>query len=201
MSAITGSTPAAPPRTASGLYSYLTLRPWSGGDETKPNEEIINGIRVEKQMGAAETRLANILNEALGIHLRANHLGQSYVGMEIELPVTGNCRKPDVAVIAESVWPRMRPLPEAWWRVCPSLVVEVISPRELTHATLAKVHDYFTAGVAAVWLVLPNLQQVYCYSSPTSIRVLTAADELSGDPVFPGFRMPLAELFPRTSPA
>ncbi len=188
----TGSNAAVSP----GWYSYLNVRPWTGGDESKPDVEIINGVRVEKKMGAAETRLANILNDALSAFVRANRLGRSFVGMEIELPRTGNRRKPDVAFVAESTWPAVRPIPDAWWKVCPNLAVEVVSPHELTHATLAKVQDYFASGVDAVWLVFPHLQQVYAYSSPTQIRVFTAADESMGDPVVPAFRFALAELFP-----
>lgn len=184
----------------SDWYAYLEAAPWAGGDSSKPAIEVVNGIRVEKKMGAAETRLANILNDALGAFVRGHGLGRSYVGMEIELPVSGNHRKPDVAFVAEITWPADRPIPDAWWQVCPELAVEVVSPHELTHATLTKVQEYFAAGVAQVWLVLPHIGQVYCYSSPTTLRILTAADELTGDPVIPGFRMPLADLFPPSAP-
>jgi len=182
---------------APGWYAYLGAGPWTGGDPDKPTYEVVNGVRMEKKMGAAETGLANILNDALAQYLRENNLGRSYVGMEIELPVVGSKRKPDVAVVAEQTWPAARPIPpDAWWKVRPALAVEVVSPHELTHATLAKVQEYFAAGVGAVWRVQPHVRQVYCYSSPTAVRILTPADDLTGDPVVPGFRLPLAELFP-----
>jgi hypothetical protein len=41
---------------------------------------------------------------------------------------------------------------------------------------------------------------VWVFESPTAVRILTRADELTGDPVVPGFRMPLADLFPLSSP-
>ena len=44
-------------------------------------------------------------------------------------------------------------------------------------------------GVQLVWVVYPSVEQVHVYSSPTSVRILTRADELSGDPVVPGFRL------------
>jgi Uma2 family endonuclease len=198
----TTALPGSPPVNGlrPGWYSYLDAPPWAGGDASKPIDEVVNGIRVEKKMGAAETRLANILNDVLGPFVRGHNLGRSYVGMEIELPAGGNRRKPDVAFVAEATWPAVRPIPDAWWRVCPELAVEVVSPHELTHATLTKVQEYFAAGVQSVWLVLPHIQQVYCYSSPTQVRILTRADELTGDPVLPGFRIPLAELFPIAAP-
>jgi hypothetical protein len=36
---------------------------------------------------------------------------------------------------------------------------------------------------------------VYVYDSPTSVRILTRTDGLSGDPIVPLFRLPLVELF------
>lgn len=54
----------------------------------------------------------------------------------------------------------------------------------------------FAGGVNAVWVVFPNVKLVYCYTSPTTVRILSRGDELTGDPVVPGFRLPLADLFP-----
>ena len=51
-------------------------------------------------------------------------------------------------------------------------------------------------SVAAVWLIVPHTHRVYCFDSPTAVRVLTRGDDLTGDAVVPGFRMPVAELFP-----
>jgi hypothetical protein len=45
-------------------------------------------------------------------------------------------------------------------------------------------------------LVLPNVEQVHVYTSPSAVRILTKTEDLTADPLFPGFRVPLAELFP-----
>ena len=58
-----------------------------------------------------------------------------------------------------------------------------------------------TAGVRQVWQVYSNVEQVWVFTSPTAVRVLTRADELTGDPVVPGFRMPVADLFPPSAPS
>lgn len=34
------------------------------------------------------------------------------------------------------------------------------------------------------------------YTSPTGVRVLSRADDLTGEPAVPGSRLPLADLFP-----
>jgi Uma2 family endonuclease len=80
------------------------------------------------------------------------------------------------------------------------LAVEVVSPYDLAHAVVAKVQEYFRAGVKVVWQVWPNVEQVHAYSSPTAVRILTRGDELTGAPVIPGFRMALADLFPAPAP-
>ncbi len=60
---------------------------------------------------------------------------------------------------------------------------------------MEKVEEYFRAGVERVWVVFPGAKKVYVYESPTSVRILTAADTLDGGPVLPGFQLPLANLF------
>jgi len=61
---------------------------------------------------------------------------------------------------------------------------------------MEKVGEYFAGGVRQVWHIYSHIEQVLVFSSPTTIRVLTRADELTADPVVPGFRMALADLFP-----
>ena len=58
-----------------------------------------------------------------------------------------------------------------------------------------KIHEYFQAGVARVWVVYPRQQEVYVYVSPTQIQVLQLGQELDGGELVPGFRLPLAALF------
>lgn len=182
-------------------YYYLDRKIPHDFDPDKRVFEVINGVEVEKVMGAGETWLAHNLYKALLPHLQTLRLGEVYLGIEIQLPAIGAKRKPDVCYVSFETWPADRRLPDdAWWPVTPDLAVEIISPYELTHASVAKVQEYFAAGVKAVWLVLPNVEHVYCYTSPTAVRILTRDDVLTGDPVVPGFKLPLADLFPPAEP-
>ncbi|MCI0703590.1 MAG: Uma2 family endonuclease, partial [Planctomycetia bacterium] len=79
--------------------------------------------------------------------------------------------------------------------------VEVISPTDKAFDVIDKVREYFAGGVQQVWHIYSNVELVFVFTSPTQVRVLTRADELTGDPVVPGFRMALADLFPLTEPA
>lgn len=159
--------------------------------------EVIGDYIVRKTVGARETRLANVLHNALSPVVEAAGLGRSFVGLGYTLPGGGRRPKPDVSFLSEARWPAGREFPPGdFVPVVPELAVEVISPHELADAMLGKVEQYFRAGVSAVWLVLPRVGRVYCYSSPADIRVFSRGDDLTGDPVVPGFRLPLADLFP-----
>jgi Uma2 family endonuclease len=183
-------------------YDYLTRGPWRERLESEKLIEIVNGVEVEKKMGAWEILLANRLHNVLVAHTHAQGLGESYVEMEFELPAVGNVRKPDVAFVSYQTWPRGRWIsPGRGWAIAPELAVEVISPYDLAQAVVTKLQEYFLAGVQSVWQVWPNVEQVHVYTSPTAVRILTRADELTGDPVVPGFRVPIADLFPPSAPS
>ena len=61
---------------------------------------------------------------------------------------------------------------------------------------MAKVFEYFQAGVRQVWVVYPKQQHPLVYESLTHIRGLTDADELDGGDILPGFRTPIAGIVP-----
>ena len=105
-------------------------------------------------------------------------------------------RRPDVAFVSYDRWPRQQRVPSTEaWEVVPNLAVEVVSPTDRVHDLMHKVAEYFRAGVERVWVILPPQEQVYVYESPTSVRILTRADTLRGEPLFPHFQLRLAALF------
>ena len=168
--------------------------------------EVIHDRIVRKTVGAKEIGISSALHEFLAPFVRFQGLGRGFHELGYDLPGGGPRRKPDVSFLSFGRWPQGRPFPPGdFVPVAPDLAVEVVSPRELAHVMFDKVEQYFRAGVSAVWLVVPHTQRVYCFSSPSEIRVFTRVDELPGDSMVPGFRLPLAELFPAdpqpTSPA
>lgn len=86
--------------------------------------------------------------------------------------------------------------------VAPDLAVEVWSPGDLdtaAHRTEArtKIRHYQVAGVALVWAINPSERKVEIYhpNQTGPVQVLGIKDELSGEQVIPGFRMPVKSLF------
>ncbi len=142
-----------------------------------------------------------ILKTALDGFLHDNGLGQGFIEILFLLdPATGLRLKPDFAFVSAERWPIRRPIPKRTlaWPVVPDLAVEVISPTNRTIDDLIKVREYFRCGVRLVWLILPDLDQIYTYSSPADVRILAKekGDVLDGQDLIPGFRLPLATLFP-----
>ena len=67
--------------------------------------------------------------------------------------------------------------------------------KNLPEEVLEKMREYFQAGTRLVWFVFSVAQEVYAYTTPTTTRIFTRADDLTADPVLPGFKLPLANLF------
>jgi Uma2 family endonuclease len=147
--------------------------------------------------GAYEVWIASVLGAHLATFVTEHQLGRAVQEMLFDLTVaTGRKRRPDVAFVSFDRWPRHRRIPRIdAWEVVPNLAVEVVSRTDSGDSVVDKVAEYFHAGVERVWIVFPSQEQVYVYDSPTSVRILTRTDGLSGDPIVPLFRLPLVELF------
>lgn len=102
--------------------------------------------------------------------------------------------EPDVSFIrTERVPPRQDW--EQYFTVAPDLVVEVISPSERRGHITRKVRIYLDAGVRLLWLVDPKRRTATIHAPGRPPRLLNLADDLDGEDVLPGFRLPLRVLF------
>jgi Uma2 family endonuclease len=162
--------------------------------------EFVDGQWVEMPpMSAFASIVASRLVRHLNAHAVIQDLGEAYSETLVRLPLNGGRqRRPDGVFVSYQRWPKSRPFVEDAnaWDVVPDLAIEVVSPTDLAEDVLEKVEEYFRAGVSLVWVVYPRLRLVHVYESLTRIRGLTRTDELDGGAVLPGFRVPLATLFP-----
>jgi len=164
--------------------------------------EVVDGEIVEKQVGAYEIWIAQDIYDRLSPYVREKQLGRAVHEMIFDFAVVRRQRRPDLAFVSFERWPKGKVVPSTpAWEVVPDLAGEVVSPTHTMEEVVAKVREYFAAGVRLVWVVLPEVEKVYIYDSPDSIRVVNRTGELTGDPVIPGFRLPLAELFADESEA
>ena len=160
--------------------------------------EVVDNQIVElAPTGVYEVWIATSLAARLETFSRQHRLGRAVQEMLFDLTsATGRKRRPDVAFVSYDRWPLHRRIPRTEaWEVVPTLAVEVASRTDSSDHLVDKVAEYFYAGVEHVWVIFPSQEQVYLYDSPTSVRILTRTDDLSGDPILPHFRLPLVELF------
>jgi Uma2 family endonuclease len=99
-------------------------------------------------------------------------------------------RVPDVAFVRSG---RVLPpdkLPEG----APDLAIEVISPSNTLREMEQRVSDFFAAGSTRVWLVDPEVQEVYVHGLGGVVR--RRGDETLEEPeLLPGFSVKVSSLF------
>jgi Uma2 family endonuclease len=157
--------------------------------------ELVDGILVEKTVGAYESYLALLIAQFLGSFARENRLGiiMGADGMMRLSP--GLVRIPDVSFIS---WDRLpgRKVPRTpMANLAPDLAIEVISKGNTPQEMEGKLAEYFSTGVREVWYVYPNPREVHVYKTRQQCTVLAEAQTLGGGEVLPGFQLPLRELF------
>lgn len=156
--------------------------------------EIVDGRPEEKEMGGAKHGgVGARLGRRLGTHVEKTRLGEVY-GPDTSFKIGRNERIPDVSFVAAA---RIPPdgEPDNVWPIPPDLAIEVISPNDVYEKVLAKVREYFEAGVRQVWLVSVEQRTVMIYVSPTEVVILEEHDELDGGEIVPGFRCRVSEIF------
>jgi len=159
--------------------------------------EVINGEIVEKTVGVEQAEIAGILMRILSHFVWENRLGRVIPEMVFRINVQRNLqRRPDLAYVSDARYPFRKRAPKGGaWSVVPDLAVEVVSPTNSAYEMQEKVQHYFAAGVVEMWIIYPNVRLLHRYTSPTRIQVVQSGEELDGGALFPGFRMPLSELF------
>jgi Uma2 family endonuclease len=79
--------------------------------------------------------------------------------------------------------------------VIPDLVVESLSKGDTVEDIHARIDDWLHAGLPLLWIVDPFRRTVTIYRPGDDPVLLGERATLAGDPVVPGFRCPVAELF------
>ncbi|AMJ64605.1 Uma2 family endonuclease [Hymenobacter sp. PAMC 26628] len=112
-------------------------------------------------------------------------------------------RLPDGAILSPDVsW-----LPTAAWEsltaqqrqkflpICPDFVVEIKSPSDRLPVLQTKMEQWLQNGVRLGFLLNTETETAYVYAAGQPMQTVQGFDqELSGEPVLPGFRLDLREL-------
>jgi Uma2 family endonuclease len=165
----------------------------------RKNYELVDGHLVERNMSQLSSWVGGRLHRILDIFVDDHRLGWTWpadLGYECLPDHPNEVRKPDVSFIRLERMPE-GPTSEGYAHIAPDLAAEVISPNDLWRKVLAKVEEYLQAGVLLVWVIDPEARSVHVYRRDGTVSLIRETDDLSGEDVVPGFRCPLASIFPR----
>lgn len=157
--------------------------------------ELIDGILVEKTVGARESMLAAYLIRILGNFVAARKLGLMFGSDFLVRLFRGQVRIPDLAFVSWDNLPDRRVPETAMPKLAPDLVVEVLSKGNTKAEMERKRRDYFRAGGKLFWEVDAKKRLVRVFTSPEEATALAEKDTLDGGMVLPGFTLRLRDLF------
>jgi Uma2 family endonuclease len=159
--------------------------------------ETRGGCFVEKRRTNRDRAVVANLVERLRPFVRRSPIGR--VGTSLVLrftPRSSDWWRPDAVYVSFDRWPAIKAIPGIDpWDVVPDLCVEVVSHTNLADDIQDRLQAYFGGGVRQVWVIYPRHERVYLYESETMVRILTPADTIDGGALFPGFQMPVRDLF------
>lgn len=168
-------------------------------DRTNRLFELVDGVLVEKAMGALSSLLAAVLAQLLWNFVEKDDLGVVLGADGFTRLGPRLVRIPDVSFISWDKIPSgqfpKKPIPN----IVPDLVVEVLSESNTAKEIARKLREYFAAGVRLAWVVDPETRTVDVYSSPRQFHRLRNGQTLDGGAVLPGFKLPLKSFFARSS--
>jgi Uma2 family endonuclease len=144
--------------------------------------------------GYDHARRQNKIGRFLDTEAEERGLGEACCEVAIVLR-----RNPDRVVGADAAFVLARSLParrtrEGYLETIPEIVVEVRSRNDWTPEVIAKVQEYFDAGVLLVWVIDPVARTVAAHRPDGSVTVARESDTLTCD-LLPGFVVPVTKLF------
>jgi len=165
---------------------------WATPDDAK--YELVDGEIRRTPLASALHSCVNVsLMVRLGAFVEAHELGR-VLGANVGFRFPGgNVRCPDTTFTAAGRFDE-KERPNDFVPVPPDLAVEIVWRGDRAREVLDKVGEYLDAGVRLVWVIDPESRTATRYRSLNDVGALSAADDLDGEDVLPGFRCRLAEI-------
>lgn len=108
----------------------------------------------------------------------------------------GAKRSPDASWVKQERWDALsQERQEGFAHICPDFVIELRSPTDRLSDLQAKMQEYMDNGARLGWLIDPFDKRVYIYRPGQPQETSNSPDMLSGDPILPGFVLPVRELW------
>lgn len=159
-------------RTAGG---GITIMPPTGGETSDRNAEITMQLRLwAKRDGTGVTF------DSSGGFVLPNDAMLS--------PDASWVSRDRLAALTEEQRTKFLPL-------CPDFVIELRSPSDGLPVLRNKMHEYIANGARLGWLIDPRERQVLVYRPESPVEPLHRPGSVSGDPLLPGFRLEMTEIW------
>lgn len=150
---------------------------------------------IEKITTLEHGKIGVKLSSRLAIYVYEHRLGEVFDSQTtFRMVGTPPTRQPDVAFVSQARLPANLRVTADF---APDLAVEIVSPNDALFEIEAKVLQYQQSGVKLIWVVRPFSQLVDVYRLQTGLNptTLNITNELDGETVIPGFKLPIANLF------
>jgi Uma2 family endonuclease len=165
------------------------------GIDEHPYQEFIDG-RIEEKVSlqGKHGRIAARLAARLEAFAASKKLGAVLV--EVRCNFGGRSVLPDVAFFRKENIPldEHGEIPDEILRPA-DLHVEILSPGQSAAKERSKIRHCLTHGCSMGLLINPRTKLVEVFEKRKKPRVLRSGDVLEGDPVMPGFRLTVDEIF------
>ena len=124
---------------------------------------------------------------------RLGHVYESSAGFKLP---DSSVRLPDAAWLSQAKWEQLTPEQRRKFPpVCPEFMMEIKSPSDDVADLQAKMETYLTNGMQLGFLLDVAAETAYIYRPGQPAETVQGYDqELSGEPVLPGFRLDLRPL-------
>jgi Uma2 family endonuclease len=160
--------------------------------------ELVDGVLVDKVLGFPKSKLTAWIGHLLISYLETNDMGEVAGPNGTMRLRPGLVRAPDVSFISHQ---RMAECPNPDASIpdlAPDLAVEVLAEGHTPGEMERKRKDYFLAKARLVWIVDRRSRTVQAWTAVDQFVILTEGQELTGEPVLPGLRLPVARIFAKT---
>lgn len=159
--------------------------------------ELVDGELVERHVSMESSEVAARIIRILGNE--ADRTGEAKVyandlGFQCYPDDPERVRKPDGSVIRSD---RVAALggDRGYSPVVADLVVEVVSPRDLSYDVAAKVQEYLDAGFPLIWVVHPRVRTVTVYRGDVAVLVRRPGQTITAEPALAAFQCDVARFF------
>lgn len=158
--------------------------------------ELVNGviIRLEPE-GFAHAVLSSRISYEISAFVHEQHVPGYVLGFGAGYILSRNpdtVRTTDAAFISKSKLPDG--LTGFFFPTAPDLAVEIVSPDDKAKLVQEKLDQFLQAGAQLIWVFYPKTRTVAVHT-PSGSQTVDINGVLDGDPVLPGFKLAVRDVF------